>query len=151
MAQRVLKQLEMRDAVLADRDEFAVDHGVALHALQRFGDFHIAASDDLAVAAVERNLGPPDFRNHPEAVVLVFENPAGVVVRRVSKRSEHRLQTLGQGSTSGSFEANPFKSALRNVWKSFKDEGTLRGRVVFRRRRGVRDIDDQSGRVGSGR
>ena len=62
MAQRVLKQLEMRDAVLSDRDELAVDHGVALHALQRFGDLDIAAADDLAVAAVERNLAPPDFR-----------------------------------------------------------------------------------------
>jgi hypothetical protein len=48
---------------------------------------------------------------------------------------------------SGSFEANP-KSALRNAWKSFKDEGTLRGRFVFRRRRGVRDIDiDRGGRI----
>jgi hypothetical protein len=53
MAQRVLKQLEMRDAVLSDRDELAVDHGIALHALQRFGDLDIAAADDLAVAAVE--------------------------------------------------------------------------------------------------
>ena len=52
MAQRVLKQLEMRDAVFSDRDELAVDHGVALHALQRLGDLDIAAADDLAVAAV---------------------------------------------------------------------------------------------------
>jgi hypothetical protein len=37
---------------------------------------------------------------------------------------------------------------LRNAWKTFKDEGTLRGRVVFRRRRGVRDIDiDRGGRI----
>jgi hypothetical protein len=91
MAQRILKQLEMREAVLSDRDEFAIDHGVALHALQRFGDLDIAAADDLAVAAVERNLAPPDFRDHPAAVVLVLENPAGVVERRVSERSEHRL------------------------------------------------------------
>ena len=53
MAQRVLKQLEMRDTVLSDRDELTVDHGVARHARQRFGDLDIAAADDLAVAAVE--------------------------------------------------------------------------------------------------
>src|SRR3954469_1972433 len=33
MAQRVVKQLEMRDAVLTDRDKLTVDHGAALHAL----------------------------------------------------------------------------------------------------------------------
>ena len=60
MAQRILEQLEMRDAVLSDRDELTVDHGVALHALQGFGDLDIAAADDFAVAAVERNLAPPD-------------------------------------------------------------------------------------------
>jgi hypothetical protein len=91
VAQRVLKQLEMRDAVFSDRDELAVDHGVALHALQRFGDLDIAAADDFAVAAVQRNLATPDFRDHPEAIVLVLENPAGVVERRVGERSEHRL------------------------------------------------------------
>src|ERR1700712_263392 len=87
----------MRNAVLSDRDELAVDYGVALYALQRFGDLRIAAADDLAVAAVERNFAPPDFRDHPEAVVLVLENPAGIVERRVRERSEHRLQALGQG------------------------------------------------------
>src|SRR4051812_49609114 len=65
MAQRVLQQLEMRDAVFSDRDEFAVDHGVALHALQRFGNLDIAVTDDLAVAAIESNLAPPDFSDHP--------------------------------------------------------------------------------------
>jgi hypothetical protein len=97
MAQRVLKQLEMRDAVFSDRDEFAVDHGVALDALQCFGDLDIAVTDDLAVAAVERNLAPPDFSDHPKAVVLVLEDPAGVVERRVGERRKHRLQALGQG------------------------------------------------------
>jgi hypothetical protein len=29
----ILEQLEMRDAVLSDRDELAVDHGVTLDAL----------------------------------------------------------------------------------------------------------------------
>src|SRR5215213_9353034 len=97
MAQRVLKQLEMRDALFSDRDELAVDHGVALHALQRLGDLDIAAADDLAVAAVERNLAPPYFRDHPEAVVLVLENPARVVERRVGERREHWLQAPGKG------------------------------------------------------
>ncbi|MCP1912849.1 hypothetical protein J2R96_005329 [Bradyrhizobium elkanii] len=91
MTQRVLKQLEMRNAVLSDRDELAIDHGVALHALQRFGDLDIAAADDLAVAAVECNLAPPDFRDHPEAIVLILENPAAVIERRVGERSEHWL------------------------------------------------------------
>ena len=120
MAQRILEQLEMRDAVVSDRDEFAIDHSVALHALQRFGDFHIAAADDLAIAAVERNLAPPDFCDHPEAVVLVLENPAGIVERRVGERSEHRLQALGQGRRPA--HSRPIlKSALRNAWTSFKD------------------------------
>src|SRR5215207_9380563 len=107
MSQRVLKQLKMRDAVLSDRDELAVDHGVALHALQRLGDLDIAAADDLAVTAVERNLAPPDFRDHPKAVVLILENPAGIVERRVSERSEHRLQALGQGRRPAHSRANP--------------------------------------------
>ncbi len=107
MAQRVVKQLEMRDAVLTDRDKLTVDHGVALHALQRFGDLHITAADDLAVAAVERNLAPPDFRDHPKAVVLVLENPARVVERSVGERREHWLQALGQGRRPARFEANP--------------------------------------------
>src|SRR5213080_5012323 len=107
MAQRVLKQLEMRDPVLSDRDELAVDHGVALYALQRFGDLDIAAADDLAVAAVERDLALPDFRHHPEAVVLVLENPAGVVERRVGERSEHWLQARGQCRRPAHSRANP--------------------------------------------
>src|SRR3954471_20927691 len=97
----------MRDAVLSDRDELTVDHGVALHALQRFGDLDIAAADDLAVTAVERNLAPPDFRDHPKAVVLILENPAGIVERRVRERSEHRLQALGQGRRPAHSRANP--------------------------------------------
>jgi hypothetical protein len=41
-----------------------------------------------------------------------------------------------------------FKGALRNAWKSFKDEGTLRGGVVFPKRRGVRDMTiDRRGRI----
>ena len=91
MAQRVLQQLEMRDAVLSDRNEFAINHGVALHAFQRFGDLDIAAADDFAVSAVERNLAPPDLCDHPEAIVLILENPVGVVERRVGERSEHWL------------------------------------------------------------
>ena len=47
------------NAVFSDRDGFAVDHRVALYALQCFGDLDIAVTDDLAVAAVERNLAPP--------------------------------------------------------------------------------------------
>jgi hypothetical protein len=33
MAQRILKELEMRDAILSDRDQLTIDHGVALYAL----------------------------------------------------------------------------------------------------------------------
>ena len=110
MAQRVLKQLEMRDAVFSDRDEFAVDHGVALDALQCFGDLDIAVTDDLAVAAVERNLAPPDFSDHPKAVVLVLENPAGG--RQTARRWASQASAAGAwaGSTSGSFEANSLRA-----------------------------------------
>src|ERR1700760_2261244 len=38
MPQRVLEQLKMRDAILSDCDELAVDHGVALDAFERLGD-----------------------------------------------------------------------------------------------------------------
>src|SRR3954464_9550622 len=107
MAQRVLKKLEMRDAVLSDCDELAVDHGVALDALQRFGDLDIAVADDLAVTAVERNLAPPYFRDHPEAIVLVLKNPVCVVEWRVRERGEHRLQVPGQGRRPAHLRANP--------------------------------------------
>lgn len=58
MTQRILQQLKMRDAVRIQRDELAVDDRVALYALERFRDFHVALSDDLAVAVIERDLAP---------------------------------------------------------------------------------------------
>ena len=56
MTQRVLEQLEARDAVPVERYEFAIEDGVDLHALQRARDLDVAVADDLAVAAVEGDL-----------------------------------------------------------------------------------------------
>src|SRR5882757_6186810 len=56
LAERVLQQLKMRHAFLVERDKFAVDHGVAFYALERFRNFDVAMADDLAVAAVECDL-----------------------------------------------------------------------------------------------
>ncbi len=55
-AEGVLQQLKMRDAFFVERHELAVDHGVAFHAFERFRDFDVAMADDLAVAAIERDL-----------------------------------------------------------------------------------------------
>jgi hypothetical protein len=43
----------------------------------------VAAADDLAVPAVERDFAVLDLGDHPEAVVLIFEDPVGVVERSV--------------------------------------------------------------------
>ena len=51
----------MRDAVLVQRDEFAVDDGIAFDAFERFCDLDIVVANDLAVAAVEDNLPPSIF------------------------------------------------------------------------------------------
>jgi len=83
VSQRVLEQLKMRDAILSDRNEFAIDHAVALDAFECLGDLDVAAADDFAVAAVERDLAALDFGDHAEAVVLVLEYPTGIVEGRV--------------------------------------------------------------------
>jgi hypothetical protein len=101
MAQGVLKQLEMRYAVLADRDELAIDHGVRLHALECSRDFHVGVTDDLPVAAVERDVSAPDFRNHTKIIEFVLKYPIGIVERRVCKRGQHGLQAKRQGRLSG--------------------------------------------------
>ena len=100
MAQRVLEQLEMRYAVLADRDELAIDHGVALHAFERLRDLDVGVADDFAVAAVERDFAAPDLRDHAEAIVLVLEDPIGIVERRIGQRGQHGLQAFRQGRCS---------------------------------------------------
>lgn len=71
----------MGDAVLADRDELAIDHGVRLHALECFRDLGIGVADDFSVAAVERDPTAPDFRDHAETIEFVLEDPIGIVER----------------------------------------------------------------------
>jgi hypothetical protein len=51
VAERVLQKLKMRYAVFIERDEFAVYHGIASYGFERFGDFNVAVTDDLAIAA----------------------------------------------------------------------------------------------------
>src|SRR6185437_9239721 len=70
--QRVLQKLEMRDSVLSDRHEFAINHGVALDALECLGDLDVAVANDFAVAAVKCDFAAHDFRDHAKAVVLVL-------------------------------------------------------------------------------
>ena len=96
MAQRVLQELEARDAVRIEGDEFAIEHRVDLEALESTRDLDVAVADDLAVAAVEGNASVFDNGHHPEAVVLVFKDPVRVVERRVGERRQHRLQALRQ-------------------------------------------------------
>jgi hypothetical protein len=50
-------------------------HGVGVNAFEGPGHLHVAVADDLAVAAVKRDLAPPDLGDHPEAVVFVLEDP----------------------------------------------------------------------------
>ena len=45
----------MGDAIFADRDEFAIDHGVRLRALKCFRDLHVGVADNLPVTAIERD------------------------------------------------------------------------------------------------
>jgi hypothetical protein len=52
VAQRILQQLEMGDAVLADGDELPVDDRVGLYAFKRLRDLDVRVADDLSVAAV---------------------------------------------------------------------------------------------------
>ena len=84
----------MRDAVLADGDELAVDDRVALHAFKRSRDLDVGMTDDLSVAAIERDLAAADLRDHPEAVILVFEYPFGIVKGGIRERGQHGLQAL---------------------------------------------------------
>lgn len=49
----------MRHAVLSDGDELPIDHGVAFDAFEGLGDLGVGATDDLSVAAVERDAPVP--------------------------------------------------------------------------------------------
>ena len=84
MAQRILQQLEARDAVPIQRDEFAVENSVDFEALESTRDLDVTVADDLAVAAVEGNASVFDDGHHPETVVLVFKDP--VTDRRTARR-----------------------------------------------------------------
>src|SRR4029077_5864727 len=94
MAECILEKLEARDALAVERDQFAIQHGVGFHPLKRLRDFDITVADDLAVATVERDVPGLDAGDHTEAVVLVLEDPIGVVERRVRERSKHWLKSL---------------------------------------------------------
>lgn len=59
-------------AVFSDRDEFAVDHRVRLHALKCFRNLEIGVADDLPVTAVERDPTTLDFRDHPKTIEFVL-------------------------------------------------------------------------------
>src|SRR5581483_9673780 len=77
VSQRILEQLKTRDAILSDRNKLAIDHGLKLDAFECLGNLDVAAADDFAVAAVQRDLAALDFSDHSEAVVLILEYPSG--------------------------------------------------------------------------
>ena len=79
MAQGILQQLEMGCAVLADRDELAIDHSIRLHALKCFRHLDIGVTDDFPIAAVERDPTTSDFRDHTKTIEFVLEDPIGVI------------------------------------------------------------------------
>jgi len=64
-------------AVFADRDEFAIDHGVRLHALKCFRDLDIGVADDFPIAAVERDLTTPDFTSQNMLIEFYVQPKAG--------------------------------------------------------------------------
>src|SRR6478609_5990732 len=52
-------------------NELAIDdHGVALDPFKRLCDFDVAIANDLAIAAVKRDLAAFDFGDHPKPVIL---------------------------------------------------------------------------------
>src|SRR6476620_2491394 len=96
VAQRILQQLKMRDAVFIKSDELAIDYGISLDTLERFRDFDVAVANDLAIPAVKSDLAAFDFGDHPKPVILILENPARVIEGSVGERGEHWLETLWQ-------------------------------------------------------
>ncbi len=68
-----------------------------------------------------------DFGNHPEAVVLILEDPALVVERSIRQGREHRLQPFRQSRETGQFGCAPFKM-LRQDWAA---STYLRARALF--------------------
>src|SRR3981189_69209 len=96
ITQRILKQLEVRDAVAVERHQFAIDHGVTLDQFERFCKVAIAMAYDFAVTAIEGNLSAFDIRNHAEPVVLILKDPAHVIERGIRERRKHRLQAFRQ-------------------------------------------------------
>ncbi|MDB6147084.1 MAG: hypothetical protein JWO45_748, partial [Spartobacteria bacterium] len=95
VSERVLQQLEVRNAMRIQGDKLAVNHGVTFHTFERPGDFNIAVTDDLAVTAVEGDPAAFDFGDHAKPVILVLEYPSRIIERRVRERRKHRLQAFG--------------------------------------------------------
>lgn len=85
----------MRDAILADGDELAIDHGVAPHVFESLSDLAVYKWLMISVAAVQSNLARANLGDHPKAVEFVFEDPFRIVERSIGQRSQHRLQALG--------------------------------------------------------
>jgi hypothetical protein len=104
----------MRNPILADRDEFAVDHGVTLHAFESFRDLDVAVTDDLAVATIQSDLAAFDICNYAKSVVFVFENPLVIIERFICQRGKHRRKAFRQGRRPAHAYAS-LSSKLRNV------------------------------------
>jgi len=96
MAERILEELEMREAIFTYRYKFAIDYRIVLYAFQCFRNFDVVVADDLAVAAVEGDLTALNCCDHAKAVILILEDPGVIMKRRIGERGEHRLQTFRQ-------------------------------------------------------
>ena len=104
----------MRNPALIERHELAIDHRIAFDTFESFCDFDVIVADDLAVAAVERDLAAFGDSDHPKAVVFVFKDPVLIVERRIRQRGKHRLQAFWQRRGPGHYDALPSRT-LRNV------------------------------------
>ena len=88
----LLHRRERRPAILADGDDFAVEHAVGCpeRALQRPDDRRKAIDEGLVVPAAQVDVAASDRRDRPEAVPLHLEEPA-LAGRHVGReRCQHR-------------------------------------------------------------
>jgi hypothetical protein len=93
ISQRVLQQLEMRDAGRIEGHESAVDHGVALAALERLRHFDVAVTDDLAVAAKEDDPAAVGSGDHAKPVIFTLEHP--IPDHRMARQSASQAWAAG--------------------------------------------------------
>lgn len=97
--QGVLQQLKPGSAVRVEGHQFAIDHGVALDNVERFGDRGVPSGHVIAIARIQGSVSASGFCNQSEAIPFRLENPLLIVERRVDQGCKHWLQvTLSHAS-----------------------------------------------------